>query len=272
MAASPGAPPPALSDVIANRQWHRRPHPFPHVVAENVFTPQFHAGLEAAYRAALQHGLRETPCRGHFSRNMPGYDAYGLGLDAPGLEPFGLFRSWAWHAMLARLFDIDASGHVHLGLHHHPAGSRDGWVHNDLNPGWFVDAGPCGEVSVPQGQLCSYTGGASTPSGVAKIETVRALTMILYLANGDWPGDAGGTGLYSAGDQDVRDPDVVVRPVDNSLLAFECTPWSFHGFIGGNVQPRNSLILWLHRPKHAVVARWGAHAIRYWPGGAGGPT
>jgi 2OG-Fe(II) oxygenase superfamily len=255
---------PPLTEALANRQWIRRILPFPHVVATRVFVQDFYCQLEDAFRAVIARGLSEQPSGSRLSRNIPGYDAYSLSLNGPGLEVFGVFQSWAWHGVLAGLFDLNATGHVNAGLHRHRPGSADGWVHNDLNPGWFADTENRDGVVVARHDLCSYTRGTPASPQVHVVQTVRAVAMVYYLANGPWPEDEGGTGLYKTWDQPVQEPDVVVRPVDNSILIFECTPFSFHSFIGGNVRPRNSVIMWLHRPRTDIVARWGESAIRDW--------
>jgi len=49
------------------------------------------------------------------------------------------------------------------------------------------------------------------------------------------------------------------------MLAFECTPFSFHSFLHNHRHPRNSFILWLHRRREEVAQRWGAERIAMWP-------
>ena len=52
--------------------------------------------------------------------------------------------------------------------------------------------------------------------------------------------------------------------MNNSLVLFECTPFSWHGYLGNRAKPRNSVVMWLHRPKADVVARWGEPSIVRW--------
>jgi hypothetical protein len=47
-------------------------------------------------------------------------------------------------------------------------------------------------------------------------------------------------------------------------MMFECRPNSYHGFISNKRGARNSMIMWLHRPKQDVIDRWGEDAIVYW--------
>jgi hypothetical protein len=47
-------------------------------------------------------------------------------------------------------------------------------------------------------------------------------------------------------------------------LIFECTPVSYHRFCSNRRHPRNSVIMWLHRPWQDAVRRWGEEAIVRW--------
>jgi hypothetical protein len=58
------------ADVLANRAWLRRKQPFPHIVAHDVFKPDFYAALSAQLRGILGCGLSDAPVRGRFSRSF----------------------------------------------------------------------------------------------------------------------------------------------------------------------------------------------------------
>ncbi|GAB2463456.1 2OG-Fe(II) oxygenase [Jatrophihabitans fulvus] len=253
--------PPALEDVLANRRWVRRGFPFPHVVAQNVFTPEFYGLLDAEFRRIE----REQPEA--FQRNMAGYDATGAMLDHHRDGPLGIFVSRAWHDLLAGVGGIDdPTGDMTASLHHHEPGSADGWPHQDLNPGWFGEPAGPDEVRLPYDgppeRRVAYHHGTRA-EGVPARETVRAVSALFYLANPPWePGDGGETGLYTVGGQSR--PTLTVPPVNNSLVLFECSPFSWHGFLSNRVKPRNSVVMWIHRPKDEVVRRWGDDSIRYW--------
>ncbi len=45
---------------------------------------------------------------------------------------------------------------------------------------------------------------------------------------------------------------------------FECTPYSCHTFLTNTRNPRNNLVLWVHRTKTEAVSRWGERSIVYW--------
>jgi Rps23 Pro-64 3,4-dihydroxylase Tpa1-like proline 4-hydroxylase len=96
-------------------------------------------------------------------------------------------------------------------------------------------------------------------------ERVRAVAVLFYVGNEPWrPGDGGETGLYETADLPVDRPSVAVPPVNNRLLAFECTPTSFHSFISNRRSGRTSMIQWLHRSREEAVGRWGENSLVLW--------
>ena len=62
----------------------------------------------------------------------------------------------------------------------------------------------------------------------------------------------------------MNSPAAAVPPVNNMLLAFECTPNSYHSFISNKVAERNSVIMWLHRSDEMAVNRWGENTLERW--------
>ncbi len=192
-------------------------------------------------------------------------DALGYDLP-PDLEgPLAVFYSRAWHELLCRVTGVAATADVNGALHHHPMPTSNGSVHRDYNIGWFSDQ-PRGDGINPMDlSRCSYTRGTGADPDIARHATVRAVTMIFYLANPPWNvGDGGETGLYRAPDDPVEKPATRVAPHDNSLLVFENTPWSYHSFLRNTRHQRNSVILWLHRDLRAAAARWPDVAVGTW--------
>ena len=113
-----------------------------------------------------------------------------------------------------------------------------------------------------------YTTGRRLDPVAVPVGTVRAVAVLYYLANPRWEHRHGNcTGLYRSGTDDPSEPTAVVPPHSNSLLAFECSPWSFHGFVAGGVVPRNSVVQWFHRTPESVRRRWGADAVTGYAGG-----
>jgi hypothetical protein len=186
-------------------------------------------------------------------------------------EPFRIFISKEWHDMLAQLTGIPATGDVAGGFHHHRRGSKNGQIHNDLNPGWFVDANDASKVNLSRNELCDYSTGLDRGHGYHVHESIRALAVLLYLHNPPWhEGQGGETGLYTSSSQPVEFPTKAVAPINNTLLIFECTPRTYHSFLQNRNSPRNSMIMWLHRPKSEVIQRWGNDVIVGWGNGTEG--
>jgi hypothetical protein len=245
----------ALAEVLLGRRWWRRSYPFTHVVAHDVLRPQVYDEVVDGFRALLDAGA------GYLS----GHGIHGRTLTRQDEGPLGLFSSRAWHDLLGRVTCVPGSGDVNVGLHHHDVGSADGFPHNDLNPAWFLEPEPGDDTGIrlAEPMMCDYlTGRVLAPTDRAPRPMVRAAAAIFYLDNPPWaPGDGGGTGVYRNASDPPRQPVAVVPPVSNSMLVFECTPFSFHGFISNRRHPRNSIVMWLHRPRSDVVRRWGEEAI-----------
>lgn len=248
---------PELSDVLAHRRWWTVDAPFRHLRAEEVFVPEVYDDIVATFR--------ERKAKGDLTRSLPGYDASAAAVTAGNAGGFAVFLTREWHDMVAGLLGIDATGDVIATLHHHAPGSASGSLHNDLNPGWFPQresAAHAGPIAVHDPAISNYRTGGSAP-GVATVEHIRAISLLYYL---DTPADVqgGGTGLYRSAHQSVTEPEVVVAPKNNSLIAFECTPFSFHTFISNIGRERNCLTMWLHRERSDAVALWGAGSIVRW--------
>jgi hypothetical protein len=252
-----------IAGVLSGRPWLRLERPFPHVVARDVFEPGFYGALDAQIRAILARGLSETPAAGRFARSLPGYDAYGLAL-APGDGPAGVLLEPGWRDLLADLWGVERMPYVFAGAHHHAPGGRSGFIHNDFNPVWFPRAGAAA-IRTPDEARCAYKTGAGSLAGDEKVQVVRGAVVILYVANDPWQdGDGGETGLYASADARIDRPDAVCPPESNTLVSFECTPRSFHGYLASRRRARTSLIMWVHRPLAEARARYGAGELERW--------
>ncbi|VFB00439.1 Predicted proline hydroxylase [Nocardia cyriacigeorgica] len=251
------AAPQWFADLLGSRHWIRRTEPFPHVYARDVFAPEFYRRLADEFdRARREHADR-------FAKVADNYGASGIRLTELSNGPLAVFQSREWHDMIAGVAGVEATGDVEASLHSHPVDSPRGWPHNDLAPAWFAGAAPGpGEVRVPEPSVDTKTGPRGTD--IVARETVRAVTLLFYLANEPWePGGGGETALFSRGERGAR-PAKLVPPLNNSLVMFECTPRSWHAFAGANTAERNCVVMWLHRPKADVVRRWGGDRIVQW--------
>lgn len=258
-----------LADIVAGtNRWLRYERPFPHVIANDVFHPVVYKAMEDEFTGWLARGVSDRPMGANtkFSRAMGSYDAYGYNFSQDQAGAFDVLLTSAWCQLLADLFGIEVTHHVNLGLHHHLPGSRSGWPHNDLAPGWFADDPPSpGRYTLSDHRVNYHTGrdAQDCPNGV--IEEVRAVAALIYLANEKWhPGDGGETALFTGAGGVQSRPAVTIPPVNNSMVVFECTPFSFHTFLSNTRTARNSVVMWLHRPKAEVLSRWDDSSIVYW--------
>ena len=254
-----------LASVLNQRRWQVCTRPFPHFIARDLFTPEFYSRIDESFGEILDRGLCEGRDAAHFSRNISGYDAYSVSFTEHMPAPLHLFISKEWHDMLAQVTGVRATCDVAGGFHHHRQGSRSGEVHNDLNPGWFADCADVNRVNLCRDDVCDYSTGAGNGSDAQVHVSVRAVAVLFFLHNDRWQEGYGGeTGLYSHREQDVSSPTKAFPPLNNSLLMFECRPNSYHSFIENRGNSRNSMIMWLHRPRSDVVQRWGEAAIVGW--------
>lgn len=244
-----------LGSLLNTRRWLRHDQPFPFVTAANVFTQPFYAELEAAFQNALLGGLFAPPSKKKLPNDKrPHYDAFVASLHTSPTDALGLFASKSWHDILASLFDVETSNDAQIALHHHPAGSPSGWIHTDLSLRWFADRHDPDSVNLS----CA---GLKVRSTRNVRPAIRAVAMLFYLNNNWSRGSGGETNLYRTVRDRIDNPATSVPPVNNSLLAFECTPASFHAFASNRRHPRNSVNLWLYRTKDSAIARWGKDAI-----------
>jgi hypothetical protein len=241
-----------LKAMLSGLPWTRGLKPFPHFTAKDVFVPEVYRDVESAFFEMLQTN----------QNYLPQHDIHGITITRGAGGALAFFASREWHDLIAKLLGIKATGHLNLGLHRHTIKSASGFPHNDLNPGWFVDYKSDTGIVLAQPNLCSYTTGQSRESDVTPRQMVRAAAIIFYLANTPWlPGDGGETGLYEHATDAPDKPHTAIPPINNSLLAFECTPYSLHGFISNRRTVRHSVVMWLHRERSEAVSKWGEEAI-----------
>jgi hypothetical protein len=252
-----------VADLLANPRWTCRADPFPHVVATDVFAASFYRRLEVAYQSLLSRGLTERPSVARFARGYGAYGAHVFDLSRREAGPLDVFISRSFLDLVAEVVGVVPSGDVAGGLHHREPGGRDA-VRAGYNVVYVADRRRADGINEADPAGCDYRTGAGAPAETPPHAIVRAAAVLFSLSNPGWePGAGGEMGLYRSRDDDVRTPARVIPPIDNSLVAFACTPASFHAFTANRV-PLNSVILWLHQEKAAAVDRWGAHRFEGW--------
>jgi hypothetical protein len=142
--------------------------------------------------------------------------------------------------MLGHVFRLPPTGEVTCALHHHVIGSADGYPHNDLRRDWVAG-----------------TSHSQTPRIASRPPSVRGVAVLIYLGNESWQsGDGGETALYRSAADPVSRPFRAVAPVNNRLLAFPCSPLSFHAFRCNRRRTRNSIVMWTYQRTEDLLGRW----------------
>jgi hypothetical protein len=246
-----------LAAVLANGDWARREFPFPHVVASDVFTSGFYEALALQLLGMLGGGPEKTK----LPRTIPGQDVYGMPFPAHLSGPLAAFLSPAWRDLMCKHFDIAPTPYIYAGAHHHSVGSKSGFIHSDFGVAWYPRNSD-GGIQLPDNRLCNYVTGAGELAGADKVQVVRGVVLLFYLLNDGWePGDGGETGLYASDHMPVAEPSASVPPVNNSLVAFECSPTSFHTFISNRKRPRTSITVTVHRTLDDAERRFGREPV-----------
>jgi hypothetical protein len=263
---------------LANRRWSLRKEPFPHAFVDEVFVPEFAAELDAACAKVLS---------GERLRHFGWYDAHAWNFSETTSGPLRVFITPEWRDMVASVLGVRVTPHVAGGIHHHDIGSANGMVHSDYNPVYFplidepagdrkrpaagagsrrrAGSGTLAPVQLSQANLVGYTTGVAERPGVEIVPVARAVVFLYYLGNEPWVrGDGGETGLYRRSSDPVDRPAAAIPPRNNTLVAFECTPSSFHSFITNRRLERNCVIAWFHRTIDEVESRWGSEALERW--------
>jgi hypothetical protein len=220
-----------LARVLANRRWEYRRAPYPHVIARKVFEPGVYAEIVQAFEeySATDGVLRYTE----------DHDFVGGPLTAAAPEPLHVFLSDEWQQVFARVFHQDLIPHISAGIHRHRPGSRSGFVHNDIKVETSADG----------------------------VECVRAIAVLFYLNSPQWRlGDGGSTGIYRHWSDPVDAPLSVVTPLDNSLFAFACSPFSYHSFLSNRLS-RDSIVLFLYRSLAGFEAQWSHEGVSQYADG-----
>lgn len=253
-----------LVDLLAKSPWLRRKDPFPHIYVEKVFISSVYDQLVAAFRQNLPKNDQHQIPNSRLVYYGDNFDAYLLPFRPSFAGPLSLFISKAWVDLLTRVTGMNTTLDVNGALHYHAKNSKNGFIHKDFSSCWFVHNPRRDGVNVTDNDLCSYRTGVTSVEGVVARERVRAVAMLLYLNNPPWcAGDGGETGLYRTDHDAVEEPAVAIPPINNSMLIFECSPYSYHSFITNRRNARSSVALWLHRTKEDAVAQWGGESIVY---------
>lgn len=242
---------------IRNKRWVINTHPYKHAIVHDVF--------DEAVADRLRLRFVERLARRDSKRTaVKNYGATILPFEESDKLSFAPLLDIAWLRLISQALQLDVRFEIDGALHSHPPGSRNGWIHNDYNPGCFGRVAGLDEIYLSSSDGCEYKSGKTSQADIVSVERVRHLTLIYYLNNPPWPEGGGGeTGIYSSQSQNVDRSDKFVPPINNTLLLFECSPHSWHSFRATS-SVRNSITLWLHRDVEAARKQWPNHEPVEW--------
>lgn len=235
-----------LSQIIEhNVPIHVKKQPFRHIVVDNFFTKNFYNELCVEFYKIMRRGLSEEKRRDMLSRSQRSYDAYNWVINPKCGRPLDIFFSREWEEFITGTFGITSSKDTLAAFHHHQIGSNDGWVHSDFSLCSFKEDRLANGIN-PWHYQCDYED-SSPDKQPDTIKRMRSIAIIYYLFNNPrWEeGDGGETALYKNKTPDSLASKIV--PLNNRLLVFEVSPFSFHTFLKNNKYERNTIIQWFHQ-------------------------
>lgn len=250
--------------VLEYGEWREVRSPFRHFQASNVLAAESYRVIALEFQRVLDATEGRITGGPRFGKPAANYDARMLPITEENMEHFPPFFSDGWLRSLSDLVRIPFVPRIDGALHSSPPNSRSGWMHTDFCSGWFDESrNESPAFLFPDRSRCHYFEGAAKVAGAKPTEYVRAATLIFYLCNDDWaPGDGGETEFYGSRKDSQNTRKLLIPPVNNSLILFECSPHSYHRFITNPGRTRNSLILWLHCEVDFVEKRWGSSVLR----------
>lgn len=233
-------------------------YPFNYLVVEEVFESVLAVSLSSLFRELIvdARGIGKVGEVGELV-----YDALNF---TPRIEHVR-HTALAWLAsaelseMISSIFNIRLDENFMIGMHRHNPGSRPGWPHTDFAVVSFPDEPPNvgGLRYFREDNGCHYADDTRDRQPNS-LKTARAIACLYFTANPDWQPDMQGeTGIYAELGKRLVSR---IPPKNNSLLAFEISPLSYHAFMGSPKVQRNSYIWWYHSHPRYLLDRHAAAA------------
>lgn len=251
-----------IDRIIENPNIKIKEKPFRHIVVDDFFKKDFYNHLCVEMKKLLNRGISDTPQRDLFSRlPSPDENIFSLTVDPKLGYPLSFFYSREWDQYISGVFNVASSRDTILALHHHEIGSKTSWTHNDFGMCSFKEDRLENGVN-PWYYQCIYRDDSDKQPDTFR--RVRAVAIIYYLLNDqNWSeSDGGETALYTSAD---RTDAFKVAPINNRLLAFEVSPFSFHAFLQNKTSERNSIIQWIHQEPKLMFEKYPESKLSVWP-------
>ncbi len=240
---------------------HKSTEPFSMYMFENFFSEEIYSLLCEELNKKLQLGLADKMAHDRFGRSeatiktdgVPNrYGAYIHRFSPDQIGPFSIFYSKIFFDFFQNILSFPLSPHIIGSVHHHKINSPSGWVHNDYhfcNFPWRPNA----EGMNPFADGCQYQYGYDTRPEIMKC--FRSLAILYYFGNKEWKsGEGGETAFFKSVNPDsvfLKSP-----PINNNLVAFECSPASWHAYSTNLVSERNAAVFWFHSEPYVALQRF----------------
>lgn len=238
--------------------------PYPHMVLDDFFCLSRHTKICQYFEQLKARGIKEEFNPSYLSR-FPGYDAYCWVLEPDVPDPLDVFYSRALRDHFSQIFNLSLSEEVVAEFHHHKVGSKGDCWHDDYNVAYFSPKESATAEMNPWYFQTNYMGGESNYKGQV-LRQSRALTLIYYFGDFNWQEEDGGETDIGKMVEGELCSHTKVAPHANRLLAFPCSPLSYHRFLKNHRSIRNSIILWYHSDVESSTRRYG-QAPRGWSEG-----
>lgn len=221
--------------------------PYRHLIVDRIFDEAAFSLIAAHVRAVSAGGRASVFKERDYGASIFGLNSLNLGPVSDLINPDVIQR-------IATRLDVPVTMYVDAAIHVHPPESPSGWLHTDFNAGWFDERSGSGP-HFSERDICDYRTGRSVATFSKAVELTRSIAIILYFSD-EWNERHGGETVICRSEMDsVDDAPIRVAPLANRLLAFECSPVSFHSF-AATKRERISVIFWAHADAVQLSDRW----------------
>lgn len=223
--------------------------PYHHVVISNIFKSEVYEEICDIFPALI------AKCSGPYGKSKNAtsqYEAYIASInlkDCTNNHYLSILISDYLKKFLSNLFNIQTNQYIASSAHWHMAPSKSGFIHRDFAVCSFKSSS-----NIMMSDQYEYTDDSDT-NDESIVKTMRSLVFLYYLNNPSNLDDyiGGGTGIYTNFNSTLIKE---VRPRNNSLLAFEITPKSYHAYVGANFN-RSAIVQWYHSsPAYLLNRHW----------------
>lgn len=230
------------------------------MVIEDLFYPTLAANLGYLFHDLIRNA-QPTGKVGDVGNNVYAALNYTPPVKCIASSDLSVIASLELRSLIAEAFNIRIDENVLIGMHRHNPPSKAGWAHTDFAVVSFPRTQPNlnGVRVFPVDDGCTYADDTAERQPNA-VKTARSLACLYYVANEQWePGKGGETGVFSnMGERLIAK----IPPKNNSLFVFECSPLSYHAYLGSEHMERNSFIWWYHSDPGYLLDRY-SEAVDY---------